>query len=198
MTYSPVPFWVERDIKRRTQIAHVPQRLVKHIVPYTTVEFMRARGLLMLDQRIKLNEFTLWIQRVEAKRKTRLLVKTKYTTRSVQMMRSLGTVYVKVKGGPTVQLQGNRPGYYNIIDGQSYFILEANQQLREGFIRHYSMRIDTFIRMIKMHMVFELLTEKATPLPLVAAAAGFDNWAVLDKAFKSYYGCEMEVLRRAM
>jgi AraC-like DNA-binding protein len=74
----------------------------------------------------------------------------------------------------------------------------TNKELRDGFLRHYSMRIDAFIRMVKMQLVFDLLTEKSTPLPVIANAAGFEDWYVLDKAFKRYYGCEMEVLRRAM
>jgi AraC-like DNA-binding protein len=70
--------------------------------------------------------------------------------------------------------------------------------LREGFLKNYGMPVSAFIKMTKMIMVFELLTEKATTLSEVALAAGYKNRLKLDKAFTEYYGCDMEQLRRAM
>ncbi|WP_343670069.1 AraC family transcriptional regulator [Chitinophaga sp.] len=72
------------------------------------------------------------------------------------------------------------------------------KDLTEGFLKLYSVPIHHFIRMIKMMMVFELLTEKATPLSTIANAAGYGSWQNMDRVFKSYYGCELEELRRAM
>jgi len=72
------------------------------------------------------------------------------------------------------------------------------KDLKDGFLRVYSMPINHFIRMIKMMMVFELLTEKATPLSTIAIAAGYNTWQDLNRIFKLYYGCELEELRRAM
>jgi AraC-like DNA-binding protein len=71
-------------------------------------------------------------------------------------------------------------------------------EIRAGFLRHYSISLNGFIRMTKMIMVFELLTEKSTPLAAIANAAGYSNWETLNRAFKRYYGCELDELRRAM
>jgi AraC-like DNA-binding protein len=70
--------------------------------------------------------------------------------------------------------------------------------LRNGFLKDFGMPVKAFIKMTKMIMIFELLTEKATSLPEIAAAAGFKSWQKLDVAFTNYYGCSMEELRRAM
>lgn len=70
--------------------------------------------------------------------------------------------------------------------------------LRDGFIRNFSITIEQYARMVKMMMAFESLTEKNTPLTVIADAAGFPNWQSLNRAFKQYYGCELEELRRAM
>lgn len=72
------------------------------------------------------------------------------------------------------------------------------KDLRVGFLRLYSIPIHHFIRMMKMMMAFELLTEKATPLSDIANAAGYGTWQQLNRIFKLYYGCELEELRRAM
>lgn len=71
-------------------------------------------------------------------------------------------------------------------------------ELRSSFLKHYSISMNGFIRMTKMIMVFELLTEKATPLSEIANAAGYSNWQTLNRGFKMYYGCELDELRRAM
>lgn len=70
--------------------------------------------------------------------------------------------------------------------------------LREGFQKNFGMQINAFIKMTKVIMVFELLTEKSTTLSEVAFAAGYKSRLSLDKAFTDYYGCDMEQLRRAM
>jgi AraC-like DNA-binding protein len=71
-------------------------------------------------------------------------------------------------------------------------------ELRVSFLKHFSVSLNGFIRMTKMIMVFELLTEKSTPLSAIANAAGYSNWQTLNRAFNRYYGCEMDELRRAM
>jgi AraC-like DNA-binding protein len=70
--------------------------------------------------------------------------------------------------------------------------------LQKGFLKEFGMPVAAFIKMTKMIMVFELLTEKSTTLTDVANAAGYENWQTLDEAFTEYYGCDMEQLRRAM
>ena len=70
--------------------------------------------------------------------------------------------------------------------------------LKKGFLKDFSIPINEFIKMTKMIMIFERLTEKATKLPEIAAEAGFKNWQALDKDFTIFYGCSMEELRRAM
>lgn len=70
--------------------------------------------------------------------------------------------------------------------------------LKEGFARNFYISIEHYVLMVKMIMVFELLTEKDTPLSAIAGAAGFQDWESLNSAFKMYYGCELEELRRAM
>ena len=70
--------------------------------------------------------------------------------------------------------------------------------LRKGFLKDFGMPVKAFIKMTKMIMVFELLTEKATTLSQIASSAGFKSWQKLDLAFTNYYGCSMEELRRAM
>ena len=71
-------------------------------------------------------------------------------------------------------------------------------ELRDSFLRHFSVSLNGFIRMTKMMMVFELLTEKNISLSAIANTAGYSNWQTLNKAFFKYYGCELEELRRAM
>ncbi|SFW78537.1 helix-turn-helix domain-containing protein [Chitinophaga sancti] len=71
-------------------------------------------------------------------------------------------------------------------------------ELMGSFLKHYSISLNGFIRMTKMIMVFELLTEKSTPLSTIANAAGYTNWQTLNREFKMYYGCELDELRRAM
>lgn len=71
-------------------------------------------------------------------------------------------------------------------------------ELRAGFLKQYSISLNGFIRMTKMIMVFELLTERSASLSAIAQAAGYDNWQNLNRAFKKYYGCELNELRRAM
>lgn len=79
----------------------------------------------------------------------------------------------------------------------SMFDLSVSE-LRESFLKHYSISLNKFIRMTKMIMVFELLTEKSTPLSAIAHAAGYSDWQTLNRAFSKYYGCELDELRRAM
>lgn len=71
-------------------------------------------------------------------------------------------------------------------------------ELSTGFLKQFSIPLHHFLRMLKMMMVFELLTEKATPLSTIAITAGYKCWQDLDLVFKIYYGCELEELRRAM
>ena len=71
-------------------------------------------------------------------------------------------------------------------------------ELRGSFLKHYSISLNGFIRMTKMIMVFELLTENAASLSAIAQVAGYDNWRNLNRAFRKYYGCELHELRRAM
>lgn len=71
-------------------------------------------------------------------------------------------------------------------------------QLKEGFIRNFAISIEHFVRMVKMMMVFDLLTQECITLSEIAYAAGFTSWKTLNKAFKKYYGCELEDLRRGM
>lgn len=70
--------------------------------------------------------------------------------------------------------------------------------LEDGFDRNYSVSVGDFTLMVKMIMVFDLLTKKDTPLTAIAHAAGYKNRHSLNRAFKKYYGCELEELRRAM
>lgn len=72
------------------------------------------------------------------------------------------------------------------------------KDLRESFLKQYSIPVNHFLRMVKMMMVFELLTEKATSLSAIADAAGYACWQDLDLSFRYYYGCGLEELRRAM
>lgn len=71
-------------------------------------------------------------------------------------------------------------------------------ELRGSFLKYYAISLNGFIRMTKMIMVFELLTKKSISLSAIAGAVGYDNWRNLNRAFKKYYGCELEELRRAM
>ena len=71
-------------------------------------------------------------------------------------------------------------------------------ELKGSFLKYFSISLNGFIRMIKMMMVFEALTEKATPLSVISDTAGFENWRDLNRAFSRYYGCELDELRRAM
>lgn len=70
--------------------------------------------------------------------------------------------------------------------------------LVQGFLKNFGMTVSAYIKMTKMMMVFEKLTEKATTLSKIAQEAGYKNWQKLDEAFTEYYGCDMEQLRRAM
>lgn len=70
--------------------------------------------------------------------------------------------------------------------------------LKKGFLKDFSIPVNDFIKMTKMIMIFEKLTEKATSLPEIASLAGYKNWEKLDEDFSDYYGCSMEELRRAM
>ena len=74
----------------------------------------------------------------------------------------------------------------------------SESDLQKGFRMNYGTTIKNFVRIIKMMMVFELLTEKSTPLSEIAKATGYKDWLQLNQAFLAYYGCELEELRRAM
>ena len=91
-----------------------------------------------------------------------------------------------------------KPHRNHRIEELAYMFDMDTKTLRNGFLKNFGMTVQSFIKMTKMIMVFELLTEKSTSLSEVAVAAGYKSWQKLDHAFTAYYGCDMEQLRRAM
>ncbi|OMP74846.1 hypothetical protein BW716_33165 [[Flexibacter] sp. ATCC 35208] len=72
------------------------------------------------------------------------------------------------------------------------------EELAPAFLLQFSTSLKDFILMVKMMMIFELLTEKGTSLTEIASVAGFRNWEFMNTAFNKFYECELEELRRAM
>ncbi|WPQ63386.1 AraC family transcriptional regulator [Chitinophaga sancti] len=72
------------------------------------------------------------------------------------------------------------------------------EELAPAFLLQFSTSLKDFILMVKMMMIFALLTEKGTSLTEIASVAGFRNWESMNTAFNNYYECELEELRRAM